>query len=117
MKIRLTQDHPRYARLTKDILVDAEPVANPSELMRVKDFAAFENGALVQGWELILPQEEVEALLTRVSAALSTSLGSAAQAYKYVAPARSEQRLTTSTAEDVPLRVQCRFGHVSGALE
>lgn len=63
MRIRLTQDHPTYARLTKDLIVDAEPVANPSELMRVKDFAAFENGALVQGWELILPQEEVEALL------------------------------------------------------
>lgn len=63
MKIRLTQGQPRYARLTKDIIEDAEPVANPSELMRVKDFAAFENGALVQSCELILPQEEVEALL------------------------------------------------------
>lgn len=63
MKIRLTQDHPRYARLTKDIIVDAEPVVDPPELMRVKDFSAFENGALVQNWELILPQEEVEALL------------------------------------------------------
>lgn len=31
MKIRLTQDHPRYARLTKDIIVDAEPVAEPPD--------------------------------------------------------------------------------------
>lgn len=63
MKIRLTQSHPRYARLTKDIIVDAEPVADPPELMRVKDFGAFENGALVAGWELIFPDEELEALL------------------------------------------------------
>lgn len=63
MKIRLTQDHPRYARLTQDCIVDAEPVANPPELMRVKSFGAFENGALVRSWELILPDEEVEALL------------------------------------------------------
>lgn len=63
MKIRITQDHPRYARLTRDRVVDAEPVADPPELMRVKDFSPFENGALVQNWELILPDEEVEALL------------------------------------------------------
>lgn len=63
MKIRLTQDHPTYGRLTKDSIVDAEPVVSPPELMRVKDFSAFENGALVQSWELILPNEEVEALL------------------------------------------------------
>jgi hypothetical protein len=63
MKIRLQQDVPRYARLTKDIIVDAEPVANHPELMRVKNFSPFENGALVQSWELILPDEEIEALL------------------------------------------------------
>lgn len=63
MKIRLTQDHPRYARLTKDRIVDAEPILDPPELMRVKGFGAFENGALVQGWELILPDEEIDALL------------------------------------------------------
>jgi hypothetical protein len=49
MKIRLTQDHPRYARLTRDRIVDAEPGANPPELMRVKGFGAFENGALMRG--------------------------------------------------------------------
>jgi len=63
MKIRLTQDVPRHARLAKGIIVDAEPVASHLELMRVKGFGAFENGALVRGWELILPDEEVEALL------------------------------------------------------
>lgn len=63
MKIRLTQDHPRYARLTKDSVVEADPVVDPPELMRVKDFAAFENGALIQSWELVLPREEIEALL------------------------------------------------------
>lgn len=63
MKIRLTQDHPKYARLAKDVVVDAEPIADPSELMRVKGFGAFENGALVRGWELILADEEFEALL------------------------------------------------------
>lgn len=63
MKIRLTQDHPRYARLVKDIVVDAEPTIDPPELMRVKDFGAFENGALVRGWELILSDEEFDALL------------------------------------------------------
>jgi hypothetical protein len=35
MKIRLTQDVRRYARLTKGIIVDAEPVASHPELMRV----------------------------------------------------------------------------------
>jgi hypothetical protein len=38
MKMRLKQDVPRYARLTKGIIVDAEPVANHPELMRVKGF-------------------------------------------------------------------------------
>lgn len=63
VKIRLTQSHPRYARLTKGIIVDAEPVADPPGLMRVKGFGAFENGALVRSWELILLDEELEALL------------------------------------------------------
>lgn len=63
MKIRITQNVPRYASLTKDTIVDAEPVASHPELMRVKDFGAFENGALVRGWELILSDEEVEAFL------------------------------------------------------
>jgi len=64
MKIRITQDVPRYARLTRGIVVNAEPVASHPELMRVKDFGAFENGALVQGWELVLADEEIEALLS-----------------------------------------------------
>lgn len=63
MKIRITQDHPRYARLTRDRIVDAEPVTDPPELMRVKDFSPFENGALVGSWELILPDAEIEELL------------------------------------------------------
>jgi hypothetical protein len=63
MKIRITQDVPRYARLTRGIVVDAEPVTTHPEVMRVKDFAAFENGALVRGWELVLEDEEIEALL------------------------------------------------------
>jgi pantothenate kinase len=63
MKIRLTQDIPRYARLNKDIIVDAEPVADHPDLMRVKGFGAFENGPLVRSWELVLPDEELEALL------------------------------------------------------
>lgn len=63
MKIRLTQAVPRYARLTKDVIVDAEPVANHPELMRVKGFGAFENGALARGWELVLLDEELEAFL------------------------------------------------------
>jgi hypothetical protein len=64
MKICITQDVPRYGRLTKGIVVDAEPVANHPELMRVKNFGAFENGALVRGWELVLLDEEIEALLS-----------------------------------------------------
>jgi hypothetical protein len=64
MKIRITQDVPRYGRLTKGIVVDAEPVASHPELMRVKNFGAFENGALVRGWELVLLDEEIEALLS-----------------------------------------------------
>ncbi len=63
MKIRLKQDVPRYARLTEGVVVDAEPVASHPELMRVKGFGAFENGALVRSWELVLPDEELEALL------------------------------------------------------
>lgn len=63
MKIRIIQDVPRYARLTKDVIVDAEPVASHPGLMRVKGFGAFENGALVRSWELILSDEEIEALL------------------------------------------------------
>lgn len=63
MKIRLIQNVPKYARLTKDIIVDAEPVADHPELMRVKGFGAFENGALVRSWELILLDEDIEALL------------------------------------------------------
>jgi len=60
----LTHDVPRYARLTKGIIVEAEPVASHSGLMRVKGFGAFEDGALVRSWELILPDEELEALLS-----------------------------------------------------
>ncbi|CAA9451337.1 MAG: hypothetical protein AVDCRST_MAG58-993 [uncultured Rubrobacteraceae bacterium] len=63
MKIRLTQNVLRYARLTEGMIVDAEPVASHPEVMRVKDFGAFENGALVRGWELVLLDEELEALL------------------------------------------------------
>jgi hypothetical protein len=63
MQIRLRQDVPRYTRLTKGIVVDAEPVASHPELMRVKGFVSFENGALVRSWELVLPDEELEALL------------------------------------------------------
>ena len=63
MKIRLTQNVLRYARLTEGMIVDAEPVASHPEVMRVKGFGAFENGALVRGWELVLPDEELEAFL------------------------------------------------------
>jgi len=63
MKIPLTQNVLRYARLTEGIIVDAEPVASHPAVMRVKGFGAFENGALVRGWELVLPDEELEALL------------------------------------------------------
>jgi len=63
MKIRLTQNVPRYARLTTGVVVDAEPVADHPELIRVKGFGAFENGALARGWELVLPDEEIEAFL------------------------------------------------------
>jgi hypothetical protein len=64
MKIRLTEAVPRYARLSKGIIVDAEPVATHPGLMRVKGFGAFENGALARSWELILTDEEIEALLS-----------------------------------------------------
>jgi hypothetical protein len=63
MKLRLTQDVPRYTRLTEGVVVDAEPVASRPELMRVKGFGTFKNGALVRSWELVLPDEEIEALL------------------------------------------------------
>jgi hypothetical protein len=63
MKLRLTQDVPKYARLTEGLVVDAEPVASHPELVRVKGFGAFENRALVRSWELVLPDEELEALL------------------------------------------------------
>ena len=63
MKIRLTQNVLRYARLTEGMIVDAEPVASHPEVMRVKGFGAFENGALVRGWELVLLDEELETLL------------------------------------------------------
>ena len=59
MKIRLKQNVPKYARLIKDIVVDAEPVVSHPEVMRVKGFGAFENGALVRNWELVLPDEEI----------------------------------------------------------
>ena len=62
IKIRLTQNVPKYARLTKGTVI--EPVATiPTSLMRVKDFGAFENGALTRGWELLVSDEEIEALL------------------------------------------------------
>ena len=63
MRIRVTQNVPRYARLTEGVVVNAEPVAGHPELMRVKGFGAFENGALVRSWELVLLDEEVEAFL------------------------------------------------------
>jgi hypothetical protein len=63
MKIRITQDVPRYARLTEGTIVNAEPVTSHPELMRVKGFSAFENGALVRSWELVWSDEEIEALL------------------------------------------------------
>lgn len=63
MKIRIIQDVARYARLTKGVVVDAEPVASHPDLMRVKGFGAFENGALVRSWELVFSDEELEALL------------------------------------------------------
>jgi hypothetical protein len=63
MKIRLKQNVPRYARLTEGIVVDAEPVTSHPELMRVKGFGAFENGALTRSWELVLTDEELEAFL------------------------------------------------------
>lgn len=63
MKIRLTQDHPRYVRLARDVIVEAQPITDPPEFMRVEGFGAFENGALVWYWELILPDEDFETLL------------------------------------------------------
>ncbi len=43
--------------------MDAESVTDHPGLMRVKGFGAFENGALVRSWELVLLDEEIEALL------------------------------------------------------
>jgi hypothetical protein len=43
--------------------VDAEPVATHPGLMRVKGFGAFEKGGVARSWELILTDEEIEALL------------------------------------------------------
>ena len=63
MKIRLTQDVPKYGRLSKGIVVEAEPVADHPDLMRAKDFGGFENGALARSWELVVSDEEIEALL------------------------------------------------------
>ncbi|MDQ4062738.1 MAG: hypothetical protein M3122_02345 [Actinomycetota bacterium] len=63
MKIRLKQHVPKYTRLTEGVIVEAEPVASHPELMRVKGFGAFENGALVRSWELVLLDEDLEALL------------------------------------------------------
>jgi hypothetical protein len=63
MRIRLTQDVPKYGRLSNGIVVEAEPVANHPDLMRVKDFGAFENGALARSWALVVSDEEIEALL------------------------------------------------------
>jgi hypothetical protein len=48
MKIRIEQNVSRYARLTEGLVVDAEPVASHPELVRVKGFVAFENGALMR---------------------------------------------------------------------
>ena len=69
--VRLTQDHPTYARLHEDVVVEAEPAAvlssatAPREPMRVKNFSKYENGALVRGedWELVVEDKEIEALL------------------------------------------------------
>ncbi len=33
MKIRITQNVPKYARLCKDVVVDAEPVASHPEVI------------------------------------------------------------------------------------
>ena len=63
VKIRIKQNVPKYARLATGIIVDAEPVTSHPEVMRVKGFGAFENGALVRNWELVLLDEEIEALL------------------------------------------------------
>ena len=46
-----------------DGLVEAEPVADHPDLMRAEDFGAFENGVLARGWELVVTDEEIEALL------------------------------------------------------
>ena len=38
-------------------------MADHPDLMRAKDFGAFENGALARSWELVVSDEEIEALL------------------------------------------------------
>ena len=65
MKIRLIQDHPRYAYLRAGLVVEAEPVsiAKGRELMRVRNFGLHENGAIVHLWELVLEDGEIEELL------------------------------------------------------
>ena len=65
MKIRLIQDHPRYAYLRAGLVVEAEPVstAKGRELMRVRNFGLHENGAIVRSWELVLEDGEIEELL------------------------------------------------------
>lgn len=44
IKIRLKQDVPRYARLTKGIVVDAGPFADYLEPMRLEDFSPSRTG-------------------------------------------------------------------------
>ena len=65
MKIRLIQDHPRYAYLRAGLVVEAEPVSTTigDELMRVQNFGLHENGAIVRSWELVLEDREIEELL------------------------------------------------------
>jgi hypothetical protein len=58
VKIRLTQDVPKYGRLNKGIVVEAEPVVDHPDVMRVKDFGAFDDGALARSWELVVSDEE-----------------------------------------------------------
>ena len=65
MKIRLLQDHPRYAYLRAGLVVEAEPVSviKACELMRVRNFGRHANGAIVRSWELVLEDTEIEELL------------------------------------------------------
>ena len=68
MKIRLIQDHPRYAYLRAGLVVEAEPVSivTGRELMRVRNFGLHENGAIVRSWELVLEDGEIEELLNGI---------------------------------------------------